>query len=263
MPGLSGRIEGDYTPRLLRAALARPALVVVVGLAVAACLLPLDRGAASLARKFQPGGEWAVGRDLLRTLEFLQQFGDVASSVLVGLTICLLDPPARRRMTDWIVAALASNAVAHLLKALIGRPRPRVILGPNVQPGFDSAWYIPGPWRTYPVWDGSAGRHADLHGWEVWRALSGDLASAPSSHTVAASALAVGLTSMYPRLWPLVWSLVAIVAFARVLLGAHYPSDVVLGAAVGTGLASIAMRGCWGQRLLAAIPASRRPSAPA
>jgi membrane-associated phospholipid phosphatase len=52
--------------------------------------------------------------------------------------------------------------------------------------------------------------------------------------------LAVFLMRMYPKLQPLVVSLAVVVAIARVVLFAHYPSDVIGGATVGWAVATLA-----------------------
>lgn len=60
-----------------------------------------------------------------------------------------------------------------------------------------------------------------------------DQFSFPSGHTLHASAYAVLLSYHYPMLAPLAWSFAALVALSRVVLGLHYPGDVVAGALTG------------------------------
>ena len=52
----------------------------------------------------------------------------------------------------------------------------------------------------------------------------------------------MSLSLTMPRLWPLWWTLAVIVAVERVAENAHYPSDVVAGAALGVAVALIARR---------------------
>ncbi len=57
--------------------------------------------------------------------------------------------------------------------------------------------------------------------------------SFPSGHTMHSVAFSVILTVYHPHLAPLVWPFTALLATSRVVLGLHYPSDVVVGAALG------------------------------
>lgn len=64
--------------------------------------------------------------------------------------------------------------------------------------------------------------------------------SMPSNHAANAFAAAVLVTFVYPRAAPLTLTLAAAVGASRVFLGVHYPSDVVVGAFVGTAVGIIA-----------------------
>lgn len=63
--------------------------------------------------------------------------------------------------------------------------------------------------------------------------------SFPSGHTqnAAATYTAVGLSFKKRWLWILVIILITLIGFSRVGLGVHYPSDVIVGAALGIGSA--------------------------
>jgi len=64
-----------------------------------------------------------------------------------------------------------------------------------------------------------------------------DRYSFPSGHTLHAVSLTWLATAHFPELgWVLV-PFAALVAVSRVVLGLHYPSDVLAGAAIGAGLA--------------------------
>jgi undecaprenyl-diphosphatase len=67
--------------------------------------------------------------------------------------------------------------------------------------------------------------------------LPPDRFSFPSGHTITAFAVAVSLSSFYPGLAVGLFFCAISVAASRVLLGMHFLSDVLAGAAIGTLLA--------------------------
>lgn len=60
--------------------------------------------------------------------------------------------------------------------------------------------------------------------------------SFPSGHSASAFAFAVAATRELPEAGPLLLPLAAMVAYSRVYLGVHYPSDVVAGSAFGAAV---------------------------
>jgi undecaprenyl-diphosphatase len=70
-------------------------------------------------------------------------------------------------------------------------------------------------------------------------ARSLDEFSFPSGHTLHSVAFSLILTVYYPMFALFVWPFTALVAVSRVVLGLHYPSDVVVGALIGAITAAI------------------------
>ena len=64
-----------------------------------------------------------------------------------------------------------------------------------------------------------------------------DRFSFPSGHTLHAVAFTAVALAHYPALAPLLVPLTVAIALSRVVLGLHYPSDVIAGGAIGAAIA--------------------------
>ncbi len=121
----------------------------------------------------------------------------------------------RGRIFVTFARCLAVAAVsAQTLKYLIGRTRPHWAHSPTEFSGPSA------------VLDASLRPIAD---------------SMPSGHTTIAFAMAIALSWRWPNLKPLWISLAVGVAISRVVLGYHFPSDVILGSWLGATTATIAL----------------------
>jgi len=60
-----------------------------------------------------------------------------------------------------------------------------------------------------------------------------DYASFPSGHATTAFAALVAFGAVFPRARPVLWVYALLIAASRVVVSAHYPSDVIAGAAFG------------------------------
>ena len=65
----------------------------------------------------------------------------------------------------------------------------------------------------------------------IWRA---DFASLPSGHATTAFAALVAIGTLWPRARTVMWIYALLIAASRVVVTAHFPSDVFAGAVVGT-----------------------------
>ncbi|WP_416306471.1 phosphatase PAP2 family protein [Neptunicella sp. SCSIO 80796] len=68
-----------------------------------------------------------------------------------------------------------------------------------------------------------------------------DKFSLPSGHTAAAFLMASLLASFYPDIAPLVYIWATTIGISRVLLGVHYPSDIIVGAILGESISLISL----------------------
>ena len=68
-----------------------------------------------------------------------------------------------------------------------------------------------------------------------------DAFSFPSGHTLHATAFALVAVSQFSALAWVLLPFAALVAISRVVLGMHYPSDVIAGAAIGAGVAQVVL----------------------
>lgn len=104
-----------------------------------------------------------------------------------------------------------SGIAANLIKNMIGRARPKMLdtLGPF---HFEHA------------------------------AFESTYASFPSGHSTTSGAIGMVLILLFPRYWP-IWLLIAVLGgVSRVMVGAHYPSDVLAGLAFGAGFVLLSAR---------------------
>ena len=207
---------------------------ILIMLAVLVILLAVDVD-HPLARFLEPTPAW-----LLSAFRFVTWFGQGGVAlipagllVILALLVRYRRPDLSGRLNRIIAqAALLFTAVAlaglsnDILKVLFGRARPRLWL------------------------------HGDISGFYFLR-FGSDYASFPSGHTATSFAAFVALAALFPR-WRIGFAAFALtIALSRILLDAHYLSDVVAGASVGAISAAIAID--WFRRR---IPQHISPSPP-
>lgn len=197
-------------PRASRLALS---ICVIAMLVAEALVLPLDASVARMAASL-PRGE-------VRMWSFITTFGTsgymfaVSASIAAAAWIArrhVSDADHRRRLKAAMETALfffgciaTSGIAAQVIKHLVGRMRPRFLtelgafdfLGPTLHRGADSF---------------------------------------PSGHTTSAFAAAMALGLVTPRFRMPLFVFAILIAVSRIATGNHFPSDVIAGAALGTGV---------------------------
>ena len=177
---------------------------------VAATMTVIDARAVTLARTVP---EW-----LIEIFDFVTDFGKsfwfLVPVAFALAAIALFATPALPRMYQRVLVAIAVRLGFLLLaiglpglffsvaKRLIGRARP-LVEGST------------GPFSYRPL------------GWSV------EYASLPSGHSIDAFAAATAIGALWPWTRPFMWTYAVVIALSRVVLTAHFPSDVMVGAVVG------------------------------
>ncbi len=181
-------------------------------LIMAAACLSID---VQVARFFRAERAPSFVREMVQNTE---PFGHGVGVVFLLLVASQID---RKRWKSYLstgVISLGAGLCANLIKLTIGRARPR---------DLDLA---------------SLDVLQSFHGWFPY--LNGIEASQsfPSGHTTVAFAFAVCLSALHPQAKGMFFFLAAFVAFGRVQCGAHFPSDVFAGAALGWTVSILALQ---------------------
>jgi membrane-associated phospholipid phosphatase len=177
-------------------------------LLVALAMILLDQRAYQLASGLPP---WLV-EGFYTITDFGRSGWILVPTGGLILIIALLASPALDHMTRGVLAMVVvrlgfifiavglPGLLVTIVKRWIGRVRP------SAQGPFA---YEPFSWRP-------------------------DYASLPSGHTTTAFAALVAIGAIFPRARPLLWGYAVLIALSRVVVTAHYSSDVIAGAVVGT-----------------------------
>jgi undecaprenyl-diphosphatase len=184
---------------------------ILLGLGISAA------GAALLAREAWEGEVTGIDRAVIgavrpllspalgRVAESVSFFGgDVFLALLVTLSAVVLSVRGARRDALWLVlTALAGGAAITLLKGLVGRARPNL-------------WHFGPPETTYAFPSGHTGGSIIVYG-----ALAYLLASAVPRARIAIVCAAAAI--------------VAAIGLSRIVLGVHWPTDVLGATFLGLG----------------------------
>ncbi|MFD2671200.1 phosphatase PAP2 family protein [Marinicrinis sediminis] len=143
-----------------------------------------------------------------RIMHVITHLGGATSTIAISLALILLSPAPYHLVGLQCLAALA---VSHIPVAILKRKYPRL--------------------RPYLV----------LPKTNICRNPLKDH-SFPSGHTTAIFSITIPLMWAYPSLIFILLPITVIVAASRMILGLHYPSDVIAGAFVGTVAAAAAIQ---------------------
>ncbi len=210
------------------------AAFLVFGLVLAiiiASMFLFDTEAIALARRGPPWlHDWADEiTNYGRSSTFLYPFGLVLLALAAALS------PSLSRMSQSVLAVLAvrfgflfvaiglPSLFATIIKRLIGRARPYV--GNHDDPFA----YMPFIWQP-------------------------EYASMPSGHATTATAAAIAIGAVWPRLRGVMWAYALIIMATRILIFVHHPSDVLGGAVVGV-IGALMVRRWFAARRLGFSPA--------
>lgn len=187
-------------------------LGIAAGLACLGGLaLAVDLPVARWFRTARPPGE------VVRLLNFAEVFAHGLGAAALLAVAAGLDPTLRgfRRGGDlprMVATAFTGGLLADLVKASVVRVRPRAADLTNLASVLgtfgDGVLVSPPGSRT-------------------------DIASFPSGHAAVAAGLAAALTWRYPRGAAVFATLALLASLQRIVVSAHYPSDVACGAAIG------------------------------
>ena len=158
-----------------------------------------------------PLDRWCVHRHcppgLGKFLRLTEPFGHGFGILVIGLLVFQLDPAKRWAVPRLWAVGIGAGVLADLIKVFLSR-----------------AMASSGDWAA------SVG--AIVHGW-VAEGAGLRAQTCPSGHVAAATALALALSALYPRGRWLFVTLAVLSSCQRIEEGAHRPSDVLAGAAVG------------------------------
>ncbi|MDI6726576.1 MAG: phosphatase PAP2 family protein [Smithellaceae bacterium] len=172
----------------------------IVVLAVTLSFLFLDRPIFSFTEGLSAGV-----RDIFEVITFLGR----SESYLVGAFAAFIvyryflkrELPANRSIFVFTAIA-ASGILINIIKVILGRARPILL------------------------------REEGLSGFEFFR-MGYEYSSFPSGHATTVFALATAIYLLFPRVGLAIYAFALAVGASRVILGAHYLSDVLAGAFLG------------------------------
>ena len=202
--GMTSRSNPSYLPA-----------VVLMGLTLVAAVM-LDAG---MSRWF---AQHRVHGEMSNLLEAAEHFGTPFGQLMILLTILIASGWRDLRVLRVFLCATAAGMSANVIKLMVARARPRdlnlVDSDFTLAPGFDG---------MFPFGAGGSA-----------------MQSFPSAHTASAFGFAVVMSWAWPAARIPFFVIASLTGIQRICSTAHYPSDVIFGAALGwmVGTAFISWR---------------------
>ncbi|MBM7473302.1 phosphatase PAP2 family protein [Subtercola frigoramans] len=152
-----------------------------------------ERESAGLARLQQS----RFGEALIPPAKLLSLFGEHAAGwILLGILGAAIDWTHALLWLWSVFAVVVAHGLSIVIKRVIRRPRP-------------------------------SGNGVVVH------STAPSKLSFPSSHASSTMAAAVVYAAFFPWLWPVAVIVVLAMGFSRLLLGMHFPTDILAGFAIG------------------------------
>jgi membrane-associated phospholipid phosphatase len=201
-----------WTPRLGALLLAAIALGLALPL-----FQPLDNALFLALNGLGDGPEW-----LYQALDpHARNYVLLVALTLVAATVALRRPRhVLGAALGVVLAAYLAGAAIEIVKLFVERARPEEVLGAQAQLAYGRSW--------------------------------AHLASFPSGHLIVTAAMTAAASAAVPALRRPLIAYVVMIGLTRVLFGAHFPLDVLAGAALGYELGLFAARLMASARLLPA-----------
>ena len=203
---------------VLRAWMPRLAALVLAAIALGAALpifQPLDNSLYLAINGLGDGPEWLYKAVDPHTRNY----------ILLTLTTAITAAIVLRRPRHVVGAVLAvvlgayfAGVALEIVKLFIERARPEEVLGGQVQLSHDRSW--------------------------------AHIASYPSGHLIVTTAMAAAAATALPVLRRPLIAYVVVIALTRVMFGAHFPLDVLVGTVLGYELGTFSARLMASARLL-------------
>jgi len=159
--------------------------------------------------------------DIKKAIQLSEAFAHGAGVGVILLAVAILAVQRRERIGRLILCPITAGLMANLIKMTIARYRPLRYYQIAAQADPDAGLNVP---NTFADW--LPFLNADIAGKHVSQSF-------PSGHTATAFALAVGLSWMFPKGRFLFYGLACMAGLQRIVSQSHWPSDVLVGAAVG------------------------------